>query len=135
MNDVTLNRRLRNTLLMVALSLAFVGAGACGVELEASYPGTVYDDEYPPDALIATTEPIYFEGRPTYWYRGRWHYREGGRWHHYDREPRDLYERRVRGLPMRRRYETPVSRGPAPAPGRLRPAPARGHFDGRGGHH
>ncbi len=136
MRGLSLKGRLRNGLCAVALSATVGAVAGCGVELAGSYPGTVYDDdEYPPDAFIATNEPIYFEGRPTYWYGGRWHYREGGHWHHYDREPRGLFERRQQGLPVRHRYEPPVVRGPARAPVRPGPAPARGHFDGRGERH
>lgn len=72
---------------------------ACVVGLSATLaatPGCVpvigYDD-YPSDAYIATTAPVYFEGRPMYWYGNRWSYREGGRWNHYDREPAGLYQR------------------------------------------
>lgn len=116
-------------LLLFAVSAAWVASVGCGVEM-ATYPGAAYDDDYPPDAFIATTEPIYFEGRPSYWYGGRWHYREGGHWHHYDREPRGLFERRTQGLPMRHRYEPPINRRPELAPVRPGPAPARGRFEG-----
>ena len=101
---------------------------ACAVGLSAmlaATPGCIpfigYDDDYPPDAYIATTAPVYFEGRPMYWYGNRWSYREGGRWNHYDREPAGLYQRRMQGPPVRRTYEPPRGR------------PAAGHFGGRPG--
>jgi hypothetical protein len=135
MTHVSSKGRLRSAFFVFAMGATLVVMADCGVEMAATYPGTVYDDDYPPDAFIATTEPIYFEGRPTYWYGGRWHYREGGHWRHYDREPRALFDRRGQELPIRHRYESPVFRGPSPSPVHPGPAPARGHFDGRGGHH
>jgi hypothetical protein len=95
--------------------------GACGFETGAGYG---YDSQYPPDAYIATTEPIYYEGRPTYYYGGRWYYRDGARWAHYNREPANLYQRRTQAPPARRSYESwrgSPPRGPARGPG-----PARG---------
>jgi hypothetical protein len=56
-------------------------AGCGGVEVTGEYPAGYYDD-YPPDAYIATTEPVYFEGHAAYWYGGRWFYRDGARWGH-----------------------------------------------------
>lgn len=100
---------------------------ACTVSLSATLaatPGCVpiigYGD-YPPDGYIATTEPVYFEGRPAYWYGNQWYYREGGRWNHYDREPAALYQRRMQGPPVRHTYEPPRGR------------PAVGHSGGRPG--
>ena len=84
------------------------------------YPAGYYDD-YPPDAYIATTEPVYFEGRAAYWYGGRWYYRDGGRWGHYDREPPALYQRRMQAPPVRRTYEEPWRGRP---PGRSNEHPA-----------
>ena len=137
MSHVSSKERLQTTLFVFTMSASLVVLVSCGVEFGATYPGNVYDDDYPPDTFVATTEPIYFEGRPTYWYGGRWHYREGGHWRHFDREPRVLFDRRAQGLPRRHRYEPPVSRRPAPQPVRPgpAPAPARGHFEERGGRH
>jgi hypothetical protein len=81
-----------------------MAAMGCDVGVGADYPGAYYDG-YPPDAYIATTEPVYFEGHASYWYGGRWYYRDGGRWGHYDREPPALYQRRSAAPPMRRSYE------------------------------
>jgi hypothetical protein len=113
-------RMLRRLVYAVGIGATFVASAGCGLEVGATYPGIGYDD-YPPDGYIATTEPVYFDGRPTYWYGGRWNYREGGRWSHYDREPPGLYQRRMQGPPVRRTYE----------PSRGRPAAA--HFGGRPG--
>jgi hypothetical protein len=90
---------------------------ACAVGLSAMLAATsgclpfIGYDDYPPDAYIATTAPVYFEGRPMYWYGNRWSYREGGRWNHYDREPAGLYQRRMQGPP----FDTLTSR-PAGVP-------------------
>ena len=96
------------------LAALLVTNQACGLEVEAAYPSGAYDD-YPPDAYIAATEPVYFEGHAAYWYGNRWYYRDGGRWGHYDREPAFLYQRRLQGVPRQRVYEP--NRG-----GRGRPA-------------
>lgn len=113
-----------------ALCAAVVATAACGgIELGVDYPSDYYGyyGEYPPDAYIATTEPLYFNGRASYFYGGRWYYREGGRWNVYDREPTELYQRRMQAMPMRRTYESwrghPEGRSPARSGG------------WRGGHH
>jgi hypothetical protein len=49
---------------------------------------------YPPAWYVATTRPVYFEGRPAYWWGDRWYYREGRQWRHYREEPSYLRERR-----------------------------------------
>ena len=111
----------------VGIGTMLVATAGCGLEVGATLPGMGYDD-YPPDGYIATTEPVYFEGRPSYWYGNRWYYREGGRWNHYEREPHGLYQRRMQAPPVRRTYEPPRGRpGPGPAPGRFggRPGPRR----------
>jgi hypothetical protein len=95
--------QLRRTACALAIVAAAVATGGCGVEMEASYPGIAVDT-YPPDGYIATTEPVYYEGRATYWYGGNWYYRDGNRWNHYDREPPALQQRRTQAAPMRRSY-------------------------------
>jgi hypothetical protein len=126
-------RGLVGTLLLGA-TLA-IQAGACALEAGSGYG---YDDGYPPDAYIATTEPVYYEGRPTYYYGGRWYFRDGGHWAHYNREPTFLSQRRVQAPPARRNYEAwrgSPPRGPARGAGPGRgPAPARGG-GWRGDHH
>jgi hypothetical protein len=93
----------------VALGATVPITAACGVEVGAGYPAGYYGD-YPPDAYIATTEPFYFDGYPTYWYGGRWYYQNGGRWNHYEREPPALYQHRMQAAPARRNYEAPRGR-------------------------
>jgi hypothetical protein len=100
----------------------------CDVGVGADYPSGYYGgyyDDYPPDAYIATTAPVYYDGYPTYWYHGRWFYRNGGGWAHYDHEPRALYGRRIAAPPVRRNYEPAFHGG------------ARGgaHFGGHAGGH
>jgi hypothetical protein len=116
---------LRGVALMIAVGASGVAAAGCGgVEMDADYPVGAsgayggYGD-YPPDAYIATTEPVYFGGYASYWYGGRWYYQNGGRWNHYDREPAGLYQRRMQGLSRRRTYESGGHYG--------------GHASGRGG--
>jgi hypothetical protein len=67
----------------IAACLAPLGAQA-QVEVEI----------YPPAAYVATAAPVYFEGRPVYWYGGRWFYRDGRAWRSYHEEPGWLRERR-----------------------------------------
>ena len=111
MNRSSLTRMLRSMACAVTLGGSVVATGGCGVEVGPEYPvGGGYDD-YPPDAYIATTEPVYFEGNASYWYGGRWYYRSGGRWNHYDREPAGLYQSRMRGAPGRHSYERGRSGG------------------------
>jgi hypothetical protein len=105
---------LRWTAYVSILASAIVATTACEVGVGYS---NGYDSDYPPDAYIGTTEPIYFEGRANYWYGGHWYYRNGGGWNHYDREPPALYQRRSQAAPVRRNFEP--SRGrPAAAPAR-----------------
>ncbi len=100
-------RRLVVAATLVASSGLLTG---CEVGVGADYPAGYYGDDYPPDAYIATTSPVYYDGYPSYWYHGRWFYRNGGGWAHYDHEPRGLYDRRVAAPPVRRNYE-PAFRG------------------------
>src|ERR1700722_11603847 len=51
----------------------------------------------PPPEYIATTEPVYYEGRAAYWYGNRWYSRDGGAWNYYHGEPG--YLRDWRGRP------------------------------------
>jgi hypothetical protein len=108
--------------LAVTLGVATAGCGV-GVDVGGEYPDGAYGD-YPPDAYIATTEPVYYDGFASYWYGGRWYYRDGGgRWNHYDREPAALAQRRMQGVARRRNYEPSGGRPAGRAPG------------GRGGGH
>ena len=100
----------RLTIMLRRMTYALtVGAGlataACGLDVGVEYPNGVYDTGYPPDAYIATTEPVDFDGHASYWYGGRWYYRNGGGWGHYDKEPAALRQRRTQAAPARRTYE------------------------------
>lgn len=122
---------LRRIVFTVALGASVVATAGCGgLEMDAGYPGgdgSGYGD-YPSDAYIATTEPVYYDGYPSYWYGGRWYYRNGGGWNHYDREPAGLYQRRMQGAQRRRTYE---SSGGHPSGGSSR---GRGGGGRSGGH-
>ena len=59
---------------------------------------------FPPAAFIATSSPVYFEGRASYWYQGRWYYRDGRAWRYYQEEPTHLRERRIHHSPPREYY-------------------------------
>lgn len=48
----------------------------------------------PPAWFIATNRPVYYEGRPAYYYGNQWHYRQGRTWHTYRTEPRYLRDHR-----------------------------------------
>jgi hypothetical protein len=104
MSPASQTRTLQRTACAVVLGAILVATTACGVRVGPAYSVGYYDD-YPPDTYIATTEPVYFEGRATYWYGNRWYYRDGSRWGRYDREPPVLYQRRMQAPPVRRTYE------------------------------
>ena len=99
----------RRTTCIFALVTSVVVTAGCAMEAGASFPGIAVES-YPPDGYIATTEPVYYEGRATYWYGGNWYYRDGNRWNHYDREPPALQQRRVQAAPMRRSYGPAATR-------------------------
>jgi hypothetical protein len=85
------------------LALALI-AGPAAAQVDISI-----DFGPPPAEYIATTNPIYFEGHPAYFYNDYWHYRdERGRWIYYRTEPRFLAERRAHHMPVRRYYEHPI---------------------------
>lgn len=65
----------------------------------------------PPPEVIATTDPVYYEGHAAYWYGGHWLWRDGhGAWNHYDREPAFLADRRMHSPPARYHFTQPVRR-------------------------
>jgi hypothetical protein len=71
-----------------------MAASGCSAEILAE------PVEYPPQAFVATTAPVYYQGRPAYWYNERWYYRTGGGWGYYRVEPGYLNRRRtVYGAP------------------------------------
>ena len=65
----------------------------------------------PPAAFVATAEPVYFEGRPAYWWGGRWYWRERGAWRYYHEEPVYLREWRGRRVPGHVFYKREHFRG------------------------
>jgi hypothetical protein len=97
----------RRAACLAALGLVAVTSAGCAVGAYDDgpyYPGGAYDD-YPPDAYIATTDPVYFDGHASYWYGDRWYYRDGARWNYYHTEPAELARHRASGPPARRTYE------------------------------
>jgi hypothetical protein len=58
----------------------------------------------PPPEVIATLSPVYFEGRPAYWWGGRWYYRNGSAWGYYHDEPGYLRDWRGHHEPARAYY-------------------------------
>jgi hypothetical protein len=83
--------------LVLALPLCAVAvAGVARAQYDAPPPPP------PPDTYVATVEPVYFNGQPTYWYGNHWYWRDaGGRWNYYHDEPGFLRDRRMHGLPDR----------------------------------
>ncbi|HEX4404083.1 MAG TPA: hypothetical protein VH560_04595 [Polyangia bacterium] len=129
MRPWSLRRTIGRAAGVLALAFALLETGACTVGV--GYDG--YDTAYPSDSYIATTEPVYYDGRATYWYGGAWYYRDGGGWRHYDHEPPALYQRRVQVAPARRNYEPQRAAGGwrgSPAPSRGAPS---GNWRGGGG--
>jgi hypothetical protein len=59
----------------------------------------------PPPAVIATVEPVYYEGHAAYWSGDHWYWRDPHGWHWYATEPAFLRERRGHGPPPRHHYE------------------------------
>ncbi len=59
-----------------------------------------------PPAVIATQTPVYYEGRPAYWYGNRWYYRDAQRhWGYYRNEPPYLRDHRMHHPPPVRYYD------------------------------
>lgn len=59
----------------------------------------------PPPQVIATVEPVYYEGHPSYWYGGHWYWRDPHGWHSYATEPAFLRDRRAHFAPAHYHYE------------------------------
>jgi hypothetical protein len=59
----------------------------------------------PPPEVIATVQPVYYEGHPAYWYGGHWYWRDPHGWHSYANEPAYLRDHRMHGPPARYHYE------------------------------
>ena len=82
--------------------LAVVGALAV-TEVPASAQITVTIGV--PPAIVATTPPVYYEGRPAYWYNNRWYYRDAHRrWDYYRNEPPYLRTHRTQYPPRYYHY-------------------------------
>jgi hypothetical protein len=107
-----MKRTMLSSIAFTLVVATVAGTSGCMVDdPDVAYDGNVgvgvgvYGD-YPPDAYIATTEPFYYNGYPSYWYGGRWYFRGGdGRWGHYNHEPSGLYSRRMQSAPARHVYE------------------------------
>ncbi len=104
MNRANLLRAVTFAVAVGAMGLFVVGCeGDVGVD--ADYP-VAYSDDYPPSWYLATAQPYYYGGYPSYWWHDHWYYRgAGGRWGYYRVEPRGLYGYRAGGLAGHRYYE------------------------------
>jgi hypothetical protein len=115
---MTKSQAMLKALCGAVLTCSAVNLSGCEV---AAYPAG-YDgsDDYPPADFVATTEPVYFEGRPAYFYHDHWFYRDGSRWGAYAREPPGLAQHRSQfGAPARRNYgRASTVRTSSPRPGR-----------------
>jgi len=86
--------------------LLLLCAGAVVASCLSAAPATagVSISIHPPSVYIATSRPVYYQGRATYWYQGRWHYRNGRNWRTYNAEPRYLRDYRRHSEPERHYY-------------------------------
>jgi len=66
-----------------------VAVSGCAAEVRAE---PAY---YPPPGFLATASPVYYEGRPAFYYNERWYFRSGGGWGYYRSEPGYLYNHRT----------------------------------------
>jgi hypothetical protein len=69
----------------------------------------------PPDTFVATAEPVYYQGHPSYYYNNHWYYRDQrGAWNYYHDEPNELRDHRTHAPPARHveeRHAPPPPRG------------------------
>jgi hypothetical protein len=72
-------KSLKGALCAVAMGL-FLSAAPARAQVDIELGG-------PSDAYIATTAPVYYGGRASYWYGNHWYYRDGGAWRYYHQEP------------------------------------------------
>jgi hypothetical protein len=96
------------TRITATLSKGFAIVAAAGALAAVSLVGTPAGAQWvpPPPEVIATTEPVYYEGHAAYWYGNQWSWRDAhGAWNHYDHEPPALAERRAHAAPGRRSWE------------------------------
>ena len=95
---------MKRTIAPLVIVTALGALGAVGLV------GSTADAQWipPPPEYVATTEPVYYEGRAAYWYNNHWYWHdEHGAWNHYDAEPRFLADHRARFQPVRRSWEHP----------------------------
>jgi hypothetical protein len=94
---------MNRTLVNLSKGALCVGAlAACLASLPAQ--AQVQIQISPPSWFIATNRPVYYEGRPSYWYGNQWHYRQGRTWRTYRSEPRYLRDQRSHGQSRRHDY-------------------------------
>ena len=95
MSGASRTRMFRTMVRTVALGATLVATAGCGAELGVAHA----TDGYPPDAFIATAEPVYFVGRASYWHGSGCYYRDGSRWSYYRTEPAVLHPHRLQAPP------------------------------------
>jgi hypothetical protein len=83
------------------LKAAAVGVMVWGVTAASGCAAEVVAEPayYPPPTFVAGTTPVYFEGRPAWYYNDRWYFRSGGGWGYYRSEPAYLRQQRAYGPP------------------------------------
>jgi len=99
-----MNRTARAAVGLLFLSASAVATAGCADEV------VVGPADYPPAAFLATAQPVYYEGRPAYFYGNRWYYRNGASWGAYRSEPEFLSQRRP-GVGVGYRYNVHASVG------------------------
>lgn len=95
----------RHVALVSLSALAVSGAFVLGEASPAAAQPVAEIVAPPPPPIVATVEPVYYEGHASYWYGGHWYWRDGRGWHSYREEPAFLRERRLRTPPPRHHYE------------------------------
>lgn len=95
---------MNRTLLTMSKGVLLSGAITMGL-FAAPAQAQIEVTIYPSAAFRATTRPVYYENRASYFYQGRWYYRDGGSWRVYRDEPRFLRESRVQRVPVRKHYK------------------------------
>ncbi len=113
---------------LFAAAFMFTGLYAAPAEAQRMHRARpVVQVVIPPPSFLATAVPVYYQGRPAYWYQNRWYYRDGRNWQYYNDEPVYLRDYRVRRAPPPRVYyrpqPQPVYYRPAPQPVYQRPQP------------
>jgi hypothetical protein len=92
-------KNILQTTIKIVLCAAAVAAGS-----KAALAQIEVTIGFPTPEIIATTEPVVFEGHAAYWFGGRWYYRDGNRWRYYRDEPVFLRDRRMHRAPERHFY-------------------------------